>query len=185
MTALPGTWRRSDGSAVAWSEAVAAWSAAGRTLLRDVASTYNDTITYADFATAVQDTAGIETRSLLQNWIGDVLVSVAQAQPTDEPTLTALVIRADGTIGPGYGDLIVDRTGVMPMDLDWHSAEERLACYRFFGARLPLDGGRPTLTAQVARRRTRERAKTPVRGVCPACGLRLPASGRCDRCDPD
>lgn len=71
---------------------------------------YNRTITYVDFATAVQDATGVETRSLLQNWIGEVLGAVARAQPPDEPMLTALVIRADGTIGPGYADPIADRS---------------------------------------------------------------------------
>lgn len=185
MTPSPGTWRRSDGSAVKWDEAVAEWSAAALPVLQDVASTYNRTITYVEFATAVQDATGIETRSLLQNWIGEVLGTVARTQPPDEPMLTALVIRADGTIGPGYADPIAERTGAAPPDLDWHSAEQRLACYQQFGADLPPDGGRPTLTAQVATRRNRESAKAPVRSVCASCGLRLPASGRCDQCDPD
>ena len=185
MTSAPGTWQRSDGSAVKWSEAVPEWSEAAVPVLQELASKYNRTITYVDFATAVQNATGIETKSLLQNWIGDVLGVVGRAQPSDEPVLTALVVRADGTIGPGYGDLIVDRTGALPADLDWHAAEQRLECYRHFGADLPPDGGKPTLPPQVATKRDRERSKAPVREVCASCGLRLPASGRCDHCDPD
>lgn len=168
-----------------WDEAVTEWSAAALPVLQDVASTYNRTMTYDELATAVQDATGIRTRSLLPNWIGDVLGAVTRAQPPDEPMLTALVIRADGTMGPGYAVPIVDRTGAAPPDIDWHSAEQRLACYRHFGAHLPPDGGQPTLTAQVATRRNRENTRAPVRDVCPSCNLRLPASGHCGQCDPD
>lgn len=185
MIPSPGTWRRSDGEAVEWPKAVTEWSTAAVPVLKGVASRYNRTITYVDFAAALQDATGIETRSLLHNWIGDVLRAVARTQPPSEPMLTALVIRADGTIGSGYADPIADRSGMVPDDLDWHAAEQRLACYRYFGAELPADGGRPSLTPQVANKRYRERSKAPVRAVCPSCGLRLPASGRCDQCDPD
>jgi hypothetical protein len=165
-------------------EAVSNWTEAAVPVLESVARRYNGTITYVDFAAAVQDATGIETRSLLQNWIGDVLGAVARRQPAGEPTLTSLVIRADGTIGPGYADPVTERDGEVPVDLDWHSAEERLACYRHFGAALPPDGGRPTLTAKVAARRQRARGGAPVRAVCRSCGLRLPASELCDNCDP-
>lgn len=168
-----------------WPDAVAAWSEAAVPILRGVASRYNATITYVEFAAAVQDATDIETRSLLHNWIGDVLRAVASTQPPSEPMLTALVIRADGTIGSGYADPLEDRSRSVPDDLEWHAAEQRLACYRYFGADVPADGGRPSLTSQVANRRERARSKAPIRGVCVSCGLRLPASGRCDRCDPD
>jgi hypothetical protein len=71
----------------------------------------------------------------------------------------------------------------VPEDLEMHAAEERLRCYRYFGAAMPSDGGRPVLTREVAERRSRaRRSSPPQRPLCPNCFLRLPASGICDNC---
>ncbi len=139
------------------------------------------TLEYQDFGEQVQEATGIRTRSLLMNWIGEVLGAVATAQPAGEPTLTSLVVRADGTIGPGYAEPIIERDGTAPEDLDWHAAEERLACYKFFGAELPAGGGSPMLTAKVAGRRDKAKKAEPRR-TCPDCNLMIPTSGVCDSC---
>ena len=154
-------------------------------MLERVASTYGAYITYADLAEAVQESSGIRTGSAFRNWIGKVLGSVARhPDRPDEPMLTSLVVHADGTIGPGYVEPVAERDGVVPEDLDLHAAAERLACYRYFGAEIPPDGGRPLLTRQLAeRRRARSSTKALKRAVCPTCFIQLPASGLCDGCD--
>ena len=147
----------------------------------DVAS-----ITYADLAkAAVQEASGIRTGSAFRNWIGRVLGSVARhPDRPDEPMLTSLVVHADGTIGPGYAEPVAERDGAVPEDLELHAAAERHACYRYFGAEMPPDGGRPMLTRQVAERhRARASTRTTPRPICPTCFIQLPASGLCDRCD--
>jgi hypothetical protein len=65
--ATPGTYRTSDGSAVDFSAAVAAWTAAAVPVLERVARSYRATITYKDLGEQVQDAAGIRTRVLLMN----------------------------------------------------------------------------------------------------------------------
>jgi hypothetical protein len=171
------------GDAVEWPAAVDAWVNAARPVLVAVACTYGGYIKYGDLAEQIQVAAGVRTRKLLPNWIGDVLGAVAAAQPADEPMLTSLVVHADGTIGDGYGIPVEQRDGVRPADLDMHAAIERLECYRFFGADMPADGGSPTLTAEVSAFRARSTAAGSTRPTCPTCHLRLPASGRCDACD--
>lgn len=177
----PGTWRVSTGEAVNWPEAVAAWVQAALPVLVRTAGSYGAYIKYAELAEQVQVDAGIRTKVLLPNWIGEVLGAAANAQAEGEPMLTALVVHSDGTIGDGYGIPVGERDGVVPDDLDMHAATERLACYRYFGAEIPADGGIPTLTTEVAARRKRAKP-APARAVCPGCNLRLPASGCCDNC---
>ncbi len=180
-----GTTRRvSDGSAVAWGEATAAWAAAARPVLERVAETYNEYIVYQDLAEAVQEESGITTGVPFRHWIGKVLGSVARdRRANDEPMLTSLCVHADGTVGTGYGEAVLERTGVVPADLDLHAAAERLACYRYFGATLPADGGRPTLTKQLTSKRPRlHRAVQAPRRQCPNCFVEVAASGVCGIC---
>lgn len=180
------TRRVSDDRPVVWAEAVAAWAAAGRPVLEKVAGSYNAYVTYQQLADEVQVAAGITTGVPFRHWIGQVLGAIAteqQARP-DEPFLTSLVVRADGTIGDGYGIPVAEREGLVPEDLEMHAAEERLQCYRYWRAALPDGGGVPTLTHEVKRRRDKARkSSTPVkRPVCPNCFLQLPATGVCDSC---
>jgi hypothetical protein len=102
-----------------------------------------------------------------------------------EPLLTSLVVRADGTIGDGYAIPAVEREGKVPDDLEQHAANERLRCYRHFGAPMPPDGGRPQLTRQVAERREYARRQAPrtPRPMCPNCFIELPLSGVCGMCE--
>lgn len=180
------THRVVDRAPVEWHEAVAAWAAAARPVLQRAAGHYNAFFTYQQLAEAVQEETGIVTGVPFRHWIGSVLGTVAEAQRLDEPILTSLVVRADGSVGEGYSIPVVAREGAVPADLDRHAANERLACYRFFGAELPPDGGRPTLTPAVAQRHRnrRPKARRPS-GICPTCGIAVPASGVCDFCATD
>jgi hypothetical protein len=182
MEEQPGTWHVQSGRAVRWSDAVGGWKDQARPVLVEVASTYNATIRYRDLAEAIQLAAGIRTRSLLNNWIGDVLAAVDLAQQEGEPLLSSLVVTSEGVVGPGYADPVQRREGSVPADLQWHAAEERLRCYQYFGAALPPGGGTPRLTPEVAAARARAARSTVVRPVCPTCNLRLPVSGTCDNC---
>src|SRR5262249_23345239 len=116
------------------------------------------TITYQALAEQVQDEAGIRTRILMMNWIGKVLGSVArESHRRGQPLLSALCVHADGSIGDGYAEAVIENYGGQPpADLEIHAAEERLRCYQFFGATLPPGGGVPALTPQVAARRERK-----------------------------
>lgn len=181
----PGTFRTSDRSAVEWGAAVKAWAGAARTVLLRVAQRYHAEITYKQLALEVQAATGISTRSLLRNWIGDVLEEVAlDAQKCGEPIITALCVRQDGTMGPGYMSPVVRVYGSPPEDLEQQGAEERLKCYRYFGAAdLPADGGAPKLNGLVARKRLRATPKAEQREeVCPQHHLRYRAGGECPAC---
>lgn len=183
------TRRTDDGTVVAFPEAIAAWSVAARSVLERVATEYGAYVTYRELADAVQEEAGIVTGMPFRNWIGKVLGAVARSpREPDEPMLTALVVRADGTIGDGYGVPVMERDGVRPADLELHAAAERLACYRYFGAELPTDGGSPMLTAQVSAQRSKQRRttkRTTPRASCPTCFVELPISGICGDCEAD
>jgi hypothetical protein len=188
MTALPGTYRESDATPIDMEDAKQQWAVAARPELERVARTYGDLIKYGALAESLQAETGIRTGTLMHHWIGDVLGRVgAECHRRGEPLLSALCVHQDGTIGAGYGIVLAETYGgEVPEDLDLHSAEERLRCYRYFGADLPPDGGHAVLTTEVAtRRRTaarraREDAPKPV---CPTCHIALPAVGGCYYCD--
>ena len=184
---MPGTFRESDGAAVRMSDAKAVWADIAKTALIRVSTVYHGLITYGELAEEVQSRSGIRTRMLIHYWIGDVLGMVARdCYRLGEPLLSALCVHADGTIGEGYG-WALDQTygGRDPEDLDLHAAQERLKCYRHFGAVIPSDGGRPALTPQVASQRRaaarRSKEESP-RPLCPKCHLVLPLTGQCDDC---
>ncbi|WP_299039390.1 hypothetical protein [uncultured Pseudokineococcus sp.] len=195
MSTTPGTYRITDGSAVPFPDAVDAWARAAPKVLTDRARTYGATIGYGDLARALFARSGIATRSLLQNWIGDVLARVADicADPAnDYPPLDALVIReADGSVGGGYADAVARTTGTRPADPEQHAAEARLACYRALARDLPADGGHAvpaatTTTKAPARRRAAPAPAAPPPPpppLCPTCYMQLPSSGQCDNCD--
>ena len=101
-----------------------------------------------------------------------------------EPSLTALCVHQDETVGVGYAYVLKIAGEQIPDDLDFHAAEARLACYRAFGADLPAGGGQPALTAEVAAAR-RHKAKQIelMPALCHRCFIQLPFSGCCDDCD--
>jgi hypothetical protein len=184
----PGPYQESDGSPVTAEDANAAWIPLARQALEKVARVYPSVIDYGTLAEEVQSTSGIRTNQVLRHWIGDVLGAVtSDCSAKGEPLLSALCVRQDGSIGDGYGVALVETYGgVAPDDLELAAAEERLRCYQYFGATMPADGGRPTLTPTVAARRrvaSRRAREDRVRPSCPSCHIRLSASGECEYCN--
>jgi hypothetical protein len=183
-----GTYQVHSSSRVEYAAAMEAWTAAAIPVLERVAGTYNATISYKQLGNEVQEVTGIHTRSLLMNWIAQVLGGVSRiSHERGQPMLSALCVHSDGTVGDGYGVAVVDNYGgPPPSDLDMHAAEERLRCYQSLGADLPAGGGRPALTPQVVTRRARAakqaRADAPVI-LCPSCNLTLSVSGICNECN--
>lgn len=182
---LPGTYRVEDLSPVSFSVARKAWAELAYEELRDVANRYHAVTTYKELAETVQERSGIRTRVLLTNWIGKLLEDVAKiAKAAGEPPLTALCVRQDGTIGPGYA-LAPKSVETEPGDdIELYAAEHRLLCYQRYAADLPEDGGTPALTRAVQLRRQQKRSAdaAPVVKVCDNCFTALPATGACDYC---
>jgi hypothetical protein len=185
---VAGTVRIADGTPVLFPDAVHAWVLAGRPVLEAVARRYGALITYKELAEEVQVASGIRTGAPMRRWIGRVLGGVAlQCYREGTPLLSALCVHQDGTIGDGYAVAIAETYGdhVGEGDIEMRGAEERLACYRYFGATLPSDGGHPMLAPDVAAKRERQRrrvAPPAQRPSCPVCHLVLPMSGRCNNC---
>ncbi len=99
--------------------------------------------------------------------------------------LSALCVTQDGAVGGGYVGAVRSVYGVEPEQADDHAAAQRFQCYRFFGAVLPADGGRPAVTAQVQARRDKQRSTrnaTRRRLKCPSCFIEMPVSGSCAFC---
>lgn len=185
----PGTWRTSDGSAVAFKEARSSLATAAYEVLADTATRYNDFITYKELAEKVQEVTGIHTRSQMRNWIGTVLGEVADAcQRHGLPALTALCVTQNQAVGQGYRYVLDIAGQPIPDDLDQHAARARLDCYRHFAAELPEGGGEPTLPPRVvvaresAARRSAASAPPKPPALCPQHNLALPSSGICDDC---
>jgi len=196
----PGTYRVADRSAVAFPDALDAWTSAAVAVLTARARVYGATVPYGELARALFARSGIATRTLLHQWIGDVLGRVADvcADPANgHPPLTALVVReADGAVGAGYADAVERHTGTRPADVEQHAAEARLECYRALARDLPADGGTAVRTGRVAgaattRQRAPRAAAAPKAAAplppppprCPTCHMELPRSGQCDTCD--
>ena len=154
-----------------------------------MAHTYHAVITYKALAEKIQESTGIRTRSLLQNWIGPVLGKVVrEAHRRGDPPLTALVVHTDdGMVGEGYKE-VLEVAGEPPvedvLDRELHAARSRLECYRRFGATLPPNGGVPALAPrhQESIERRRVRSEKPTQ-ICPRCFMQLPSTGACDSCD--
>ncbi|MGY1771960.1 hypothetical protein [Blastococcus sp. SYSU D00813] len=179
-----GTWRRSDGTPVPFSEAKPAWIAAAREELVATAGRYGAYVTYGQLAERVFEVTDIETGMQLRNLMPQILGPLAEdGHQRGEPPLTALCVRQTEEVGAGYEYVPKLYGEEVPEDLDLHAAEARLRCYEYFGAELPPDGGRPALTERLAasRRREAERKPRPV-AICPSCYMQLPPSGRCGNC---
>lgn len=178
------------------------WALAARHILADAAAEYHAVITVQELGDAVQQRSRIRTRQAPHYWIGDVLYRVASdCNRRREPLLSALCVRADGTMGDWYADTVLTLRAETVADADEHAAVERLECYRRNGAELPPGGGEPARPARAAGSRARAStgttsrptarvvkparvAKTDVAPkVCDRCFMALPASGLCDYCD--
>lgn len=164
-----------------------AWAHAARLELIETARRYRSVTTYKDLSARVQQQTGIETRQVLQHWVGDVLLRVARdCAVRGEPNLASLCVNAAGSVGEKYRPTASGLTGTAPEASDDHAAEARLECYRYFGAPdLPADGGIPALTVKLAATRSRNRRnahEARVIRTCPTCHLAVPATGVCDTC---
>lgn len=94
-----------------------------------------------------------------------------------------------GMVGPGFSAWL-PKVGLPatqePKVLEWVAAQERLKCYRRFGADV-LAEARPTPTREYAallnqdERGASKRAPVPE-VTCLGCGTVLPMSGQCDTC---
>lgn len=165
-------------------QAKSAWAVAARPVLISTAQHYQGYITYSDLAGAVQESTGVRTRSQVRTWIAGVLQLVADdCHRRGEPSLTALAVHADETVGAGYAYAVSLTGAPAPADLDQQAAEDRLACYRSFATDLPEGGGRSALTPKLlaARRRFARLNEKPA-ATCPTCFTQLPSSGQCEYC---
>lgn len=146
--------QRSDGSVIPHADALELWASVAYEKLKEVAHQYNDVIHYKELALHVQDATGVETDQLIMNWIGKVLeIAARRAVDAEEPPLTSLCVREDGSIGPGYERAPKFAPVSAITDLEDVAAEHRLLCYLRYATDLPDDGGRATLTPQEAIRR--------------------------------
>ena len=197
MTSSTGTYRIGDGAPVTIEAAQAMWVSMARDVLVGVARRYDEVVTISRLADEVQRQSGVRTKTPTAEWIGAVLQGVSDdCARRGEPMLSALCVRDGGSIHDGYADVVEAKRGTPPVDVEMHAAEERLSCYRHFGAELPEDGGRPKVwrrpvapppparRAAAARRPSTPRKQTVERpvAICPTCFMQLPASGRCDSC---
>ncbi len=183
----PEVWR--DAAEIGVEESRAAWAEAARPILIGVAQHYHAVITYKDLAEEAQRVTGVRGSQQMHYWIGDVLSRVSRESfSRGEPLLSALCVKADGTVGERYALAVAETTADLTGDADDHAALQRLACYRHFEAPdLPADGGSPALTPQLVARRARAKkvrlAEAPI-DVCPKCHQQLPATKVCDNyCD--
>ncbi|MET7968750.1 hypothetical protein [Micromonospora sp. NPDC005305] len=170
------------------SEAIAVWASHAYPLLAKVSGSYGGLVVYGGLAEDLQRASGIRTSVPFRHWIGKVLyLVVLEGHRRGEPPLTALVVhRHDGRVGEGY-KAVLEVAGEPPitddLEREYHAAAARLACYRYFGAALPPDGGSPALAPALQERVSRKRPSVPApRPSCPGCFVQLPRTGVCDSC---
>lgn len=167
-TVQTGTYDERDEQPVAFEEAVSMWALAARDVLVETAGEYHAVVRYPELGERVQVASGVRTTKSVFQWVDEVLLRVsAECAARDEPLLSSLCVRADGSMGPGYARAVTASSGRRPSDPDQHAADERLRCYQAFGAELPAGGG-------VAARPTSALRQAPVR----AASTRVPGSPR-------
>jgi hypothetical protein len=148
-----------NGKFMGLNQAMKYWQPVAYARLQEVAKTYNAYITYKDLGDHVMAATGI-TYNWNYQWVGKLLGPIVHRCRKDGyPALTSLVVRQeDQSVGLGYDEnLRAEGLPVPPDDdlatkqtiLDEHAALARYQCYKFFGAEMPPDGGKPTLTPMV------------------------------------
>jgi hypothetical protein len=197
--------RYTTAATVGQEHARATWALAARERLQEVAHDYHAVIGSRELAEFVQRRSLIRTGQQPQHWIGDVLARVADdCARRGEPLLSSLCVDAKGRATSGYAVAVELHRGEVVEDADGHAAQERLECYRRWGATLPPGGGVPgplpepqQAGTQRAGRRTPAAAKprraTQATGAakriekpvvtCPVHFTVLPANGICDLCE--
>lgn len=179
-----------SGKKISVADAMESWGPVAFEALVDTAKMYNAYITYKDLTDLVQATTGITYGALVPNWVGNVLAYVLnRARREGLPPLTSLCVSAEGTVGPGYAEVLRAYGRPLPHGndgLDDQAAIDRLACYRYYGAELPPGGGEPTLTPKAKAARDWKKAVAKEAGppkVCPTHFVTLPVTGICDDCE--
>lgn len=185
-----------SGKYVSQSDALRQWAPAAREVLLETAGVYGAWVTEEELARRVQAATGVTTRQPAEQWVGGLLARVAaDAVSREEPRLASLCVRADLSVG--------DHAGAAPGDgvqaRERQAAQDRLDCYRAFGATLPDDGGSPQLTPRrsvaappsrrtASAKRSAPRAPKPAPNgsmrvvVCTSCFMEVPAGATCRDC---
>lgn len=185
------------------------WSRAAIDVLLETATGYDGVLTTSEFAHAVQERAGAWANVTSQTWIRKVLkVVTLKCEKEGWPYLASLVVRpSDGRPGPWYMDVLAITGPGASTDERTHAAIQRLECYKYFEADVPLEAV-PNVEALRSRRtvvriapqgrpaRTRRGAPAPrvpkappapkaapaPAPVCPTCFMELPRTGVCLEC---
>jgi hypothetical protein len=118
--------QRSDGTEVKQKDAIKAWADVARSYLIEVAKA-NTTVTYKALANYVREEAGINTRQLIYQWIGEVLGEVSvEAEARGEPRLVSLCVNIEGSVGAGY---LWAPPGATQDERDDLAQQHRAECY--------------------------------------------------------
>ncbi|MGM1028990.1 MAG: hypothetical protein ACQEWM_03845 [Actinomycetota bacterium] len=184
-----------NGKYVSQSDAIRQWWPAAREVLIETAGEYGAWITYEDLSGRIQATSGITTNQPAAEWIGRVLSAVAaDSEQRGEPRLTSLCVTAERRISEDYPGV---PAGTDARTRERVAAEDRLECYRFFGATMPANGGTPTVLAltparpdrpaRPARSRAAAAPAAPPPAVmrettCPHCFMVVPLAATCRDC---
>lgn len=124
---------RRDGTKISQTDAIDAWAEVAHLYLIEVAKA-GTTVTYKALANYVREETGIDTRQLIQHWIGQVLGHVSdEAEARGEPHLVSLCVDAEGSVGKGYLWAPKDSSADERDDL---ARRHRAECYARFS-----DGG--------------------------------------------
>lgn len=182
-----------NGRYVSQSDALRQWAPAARAVLIETAGAYGAWITEDELGRRVQDATGVTTRQPAEEWVGSVLSRVAaESESLGEPRLASLCVLADLSVGEHAG--AAPGEGVQARER--RAAQDRLDCYRAFGATLPEDGGKPQLTPRTSARpapatpRKRPTAPTPRPApngsmqevTCTSCFMVVPVGVTCREC---
>lgn len=184
-----------NGKYVSQADADRQWWPAARDVLVEIAGEYGAWITHSDLADRIQVSTGISTRQPVAEWIGRVLGKVADdAEQRGEPRLTSLCVTAERLIGDDYPGV---PAGTDIRTRERVAADDRLECYRLFGATMPADGGTATVLAAAPSRAAKSdrpsRSRAPAapaapppavmrETTCPHCFMVVPVAATCRDC---
>lgn len=191
-----------NGKYVSQADAIRQWWPAARDALIETAGEYGAWLSFEALSGRVQARTGITTNQPPEEWIPRVLGAVAtDAERRGEPRLTSLCVTAELLVAEDYAGV---PAGTDARTRERVAAEDRLECYRAFGATMPDDGGTATVLAPLpaiaARAARPPRAERPARAratapkaapaassgmretTCPHCFMVVPAAPTCRDC---